>query len=101
LIEVADEAIRTFRGDSRKLGSAIGMLHIGRRLGWRPLLLMSDRTTMKEYEKILGGVNFREILPEEGPLAHRSFAWRSLRAMSDFWKAVRGQLAGARSPDLR
>ena len=98
--EIADAALARHKGDSRKLASAIGMLHIGRRLGYRPLLLMMDKTTIRLYEQILK-VEFREIFPDVGEQAEKSMAWRAAKGLSNFWKAVKGEIAGIRSTDLK
>jgi hypothetical protein len=98
--EIADRAITRFRGDSRKLTNAIGLLFVGRRVGYRPLLLMTDKTTLRRYEDILG-IKYQEVLPEVGPDPDKSMAWRAVANVSNFWKAVKGEIPGIRSTEMK
>ncbi len=40
LVDIVDKAIYEFEGDVHHLEAAIGMLFLGRYVGWKPLLLM-------------------------------------------------------------
>ncbi len=94
---VIDRAIDEFDGNLNDLGSAIGMLLLGRRYGWRVILLIHSPNTIRKYSKILGVKNLRDLMPEVGDLAHRSNAWRLVDGTANFWKVVRGQISGVRS----
>ncbi len=97
ILSLVDRTADEFRGELSELESAIGMLLIGRHYGWRVILLVHSPATIRKYLKILGLKNLRDVLPEVGVLAHRSNAWRMLDGTQNFWKAVRGQIAGVRS----
>lgn len=97
IFSLMDQQIDRFRGELSDLESAIGMLMIGRHYGWRVILLVHSPSTVRKYLKILGLKNLRDVLPEVGVLAHRSEAWRDIEGTDNFWKAVRGQISGARS----
>lgn len=99
LMDFVDDAINDFEGDSAVLGAAIGALMIGRHIGWKPLLLIYDRKTIKKYEASLQ-LEFREVLPEVGKYAERSEAWRSTQESGGFWRVVKGEIAGIRSKHL-
>lgn len=99
LIRIIDTAIKDYSGQSNYLEGAIGALMFGRHVGWKPLLLIHDRKTLKRYESILG-VEFREILPEVGEMANKSVAWKAAQKITNFWKAVSGHTAGVRSPKI-
>jgi hypothetical protein len=58
-------------------------------MGWKPLLVIHNKRTIKKYEEILG-INAREEFPEVGPYADRSMAWGIVEGLSNFWKAVNG-----------
>ena len=96
-VQIIDKAIDGFTGQSDKLESAIGMLMIGRFYGWRVLMLIHSRDTIKKYEAILGIKDIRDVLPPTGVLSHRSAAWRVVQGTKNFWKAVRGEIAGVKS----
>jgi len=97
ILALVDRAADNFNGNLDELESAIGLLMIGRHYGWRVLLLIHSPGTIRKYCKILGIKHLREALPEVGVLAHRSTAWRMVDGTQNFWKVVRGQIAGIRS----
>jgi hypothetical protein len=94
-----DRAFDKFRGNSETLKSAIGYAFIARRVGWKPALLMHTQKTVKEYDKILD-IDSRSFFDEIGPDAHRSHAWRLAEKVTNFWKAVKGEIKGIRSTYL-
>jgi len=100
LLAAIDRSIQSFKGDTRKLSNAIGYVMIGRRLGWKVMLLMHDRKSIKLYEQILG-IDSRQEFPEYGPLAEKSVAYRALKKVSNFWKAVKGEIPNVRSTEMR
>ena len=99
VIETCLKAIKPFRGNVGTLESAIGAYVIGTKVGWRVLYLCHNKSTIKTYEKLLG-VNFREVLPEVGELAHKSLSWQAMQKIGNFWKAVKGEIAGVRSQEF-
>ena len=94
-----DQAIKDFQGNTDALAGAIGYLMIGRKFGWRVMLFMHSPSTVRKYEKILG-ISSREVMPEIGPLAKKAVAWHALRKVSNFWKAVKGEVAGVKSKEV-
>lgn len=97
--EMFDKSIKDFRGQMPSLESAIGAYIVGQKIGWKPLLLIHDKKTIAKYERILG-IHFRDELPEVGVLAKKSIAWVSVQKVSNYWKAVKGEITGIRSPDM-
>lgn len=91
LVDLVDEAIHGYSGTVDNLEAAIGMLFVGRHCGWRPLLLMHNKRTIRKYEEILG-IDIRKYLPEETPRSHRSIAYKAVLAVGKFWKAVSGEV---------
>jgi len=98
-IEIFSKAIKDFRGDMTTLESAIGAYVVGQKIGWKPLLLIHDKKTIAKYEKILC-ISYREELPEVGELANKSNAWRAVQKITNYWKAVKGEITGIRSPQM-
>jgi len=99
LVEMIDERTKDFSGQLNELENAIGMLMIGRMFGWKPLLLIHDKSTIKKYEKILD-LNIREVLPEVGEYANKSLAWKAVQKVTNFWKAVKGEVPGIRTNQI-
>lgn len=89
--EIEREAFAKYSGTFDELEAAIGMLHLGIHLGWKPLVLIHNKRTIRKYEEILG-INIREEFPEEGPSAHRSIGYSLAKKIGNFWKAVSGEL---------
>ena len=92
LVDLVDQAIYEFEGNVDNLEAAIGMLFVGRHVGWRPLLLVHNKRTIRNYEKILGDIDIRKFLPEDTPRSERSRAYKVAKALGKFWKAVSGEV---------
>lgn len=92
-----DERVRKFKGYIPDLERAIGALFVGRQMGWKVLLLIHDRKTIKGYEDIVG-LEFREPnMPDVGKYAYKSIAWTAVQKVASFWKAVKGEYDGVKS----
>lgn len=89
--KIEREAFAKFTGTFDELEAAIGMLHLGMHLGWKPLVLIHNKRTIRKYEDILG-IDIREEFPEEGPSAHRSIGYNLAKKIGNFWKAVNGSV---------
>ena len=99
LCKVVEKAIKDFHGDSEVLRGAIGYAFVARTFGWKPMLLMTGQKTIKVYEEILH-IDSRSFFLEEGPGAHRSVSWGAVQKISNFWKAVKGEIKGIRSNQI-
>jgi len=91
-------ATTKFKGNLNYLENSIGMLSVGRRFGWKVLYLAHSKTTIRKYEKILD-IKIRDVLSEESDLTNKSIAWKALKKVTNFWKAVSGEIPGIRSPN--
>lgn len=101
---VMDEACISFQGNAQELERALGALVLGKYVGWRVLRIMHDGSTYAKYERILGAggraFRFKDYCPDRGPLARRSTGLVWADKINAFWKVVRGQVPGARSPEV-
>lgn len=91
LQDIQRKAIANFVGTFDYLEAAIGVLHLGDHLGWKPLVLIHNKRTIRKYEEILG-INIREFFIEEGPSARRSLGYTIAKKIGNFWKAVSGEI---------
>ena len=91
MYEIERDAFARFTGQIDEYESAVGMLHLGHHVGWKPLVLIHNKRTIKKYEEILG-INIREYFPEEGPSAERSLGYKVAKKIGNFWKAVSGEV---------
>ena len=99
--KICNRAIKGFKGNTANLNSAMGMLHLGNRIGWRPLWIMFDKKTIRRNEKILG-ISFKEVLLEEGDMAYKSVAWTVYKQLkiSNFWRVVSGDIKNIKTPNF-
>lgn len=65
LSRVERRAIARFTGDFDDLEAALGVLRLGDHLGWKPLVLIHNKRTIRKFEEILG-ITVREFFPDEG-----------------------------------
>jgi hypothetical protein len=90
IVDFIDDAILDFEGSADELEQAIGFYFIGRHIGWRPLVLMHDKRTIRKWEKALK-IDIRQEFAEVGADADRSRGFRYAQKLSNFWKAVSGE----------
>lgn len=91
LNDIQRKAIARYTGTIDELEAAIGMLHLGDHIGWKPLVLIHNKRTVRKYEEILG-IEIREFFPPEGPSARRSLGYMVAKKIGNFWKAVSGEV---------
>lgn len=91
LAQLINGAIERYRGNFDELEKAIGVLMLGDYVGWKVLVLVHNKRTIRKYEEILG-INVREFFVEEGPIAMRSMGYRVALSVGSFWKAVSGDI---------
>jgi len=100
LVDLIDKSIMKFHGNSEELENAIGALMVGRKTGWRVLFLIHSPKSIKKYEAILG-VEFRDIMPKDGPKAKDSVAWKIAETVTNFWKLVKGEVPGIKKTNWK
>ena len=100
LIALIDKAIKEYSGDGTELEHAIGMFLFGRALGWRVVYLMHDKKTIRKYEALLHIKDIRGYMREETELSRKSVAYSIVKRLGTFWKAVKGEIKGARSAEI-
>ena len=77
---ISSRAIADFEGQLDDLERAIGLLHMGHHFGWRTLVLIPSKRTIRKYESILGIV-VRVFFPAEGRALIARMGSRSLHAL--------------------
>jgi len=80
-----------FAGSLEDLEKAVGMLMMGYHFGWKVLLLVHSKRTIKKYEKILN-IDIKEFFPAEGPSAKRSMGLGLAKQIGNFWQVVSGDI---------
>ena len=95
-----DKQLKAYHGDVQKIERAAGVYMIGKRVGYKVMLLMHDKRTLRECEELLG-ISLKDELAEVGQFADKSLAWRAAQKVSNFWKAVKGEISGVRSTAIK
>lgn len=91
LVKIENDAFARFEGDIGVICSAIGFLRLGHQVGWRALVITHSRRTVRKYEEILG-INVKEFFPEEPAGSERSLGLKFANTLTNFWRAVSGDL---------
>lgn len=91
LVCLINDAFDRFSGSIDDFEKAVGMLMIGDYVGWKVLVLVHNKRTIRKYEEILD-INVREFFPEEGPVAMRSLGYEIAKKLGNYWKAVSGDV---------
>lgn len=91
MVRIEREAVANFHGQLDDLAAALGMLRMGDYMGWRVLVLIHNKRTIRKYEDILG-ISVRDFFPPEGSQSHRSIGYKLAKAIGNFWKAVSGEI---------
>ena len=91
LIRIEREAIADFEGSLDDLETALGVLRMGDYWGWRVMLLIHNKRTIRKYEEILN-IKIKEFFPAEGSQSERSVAYKFVKNIGNFWKAVSGDI---------
>ena len=89
LASIVNSAIDRFEGSFDELEKAIGMLMFGDYVGWKVLVLLHSKSTLKKYESILN-ISVRDFYPPETPVSERSNGYRLAKSLGKFWKVVSG-----------
>jgi hypothetical protein len=97
IVDLMDESILSYSGVADEIEQAIGFYFIGRHVGWKALVIMHNKRTIRKYEAALG-IDIRKEFDEVGPDAARSLGYRIASQVSNFWKAVSGE---EKIPDRR
>lgn len=84
-----ESIVTEYTGSVHDLYSAIGVLAVGDKLGWRVLRITLNTRTYLKYQQILG-VDFKEIFPEEGVHSRKSVALDIVKKFHNFWNVVKG-----------
>lgn len=95
----AGMAVASFSGSLEDLEKAIGMLMVGYHFGWKVLVLVHSKRTIRKYEQILG-INIKEFFPAEGPSAVRSSGLGLAKQIGNFWQVVSGDIKVEKRRDI-
>ena len=84
-------AVANFSGSLEELEKAVGMLMVGYHFGWKVLLLVHSKRTIKKYEAILE-IDIKDFFPAEGRSSKRSMGLDLAKQIGNFWQVVSGDI---------
>lgn len=90
LVALIENSFDCFQGSADSWESAVGMMFLGKYMGWKIVHLVHSQATVKKYEKILG-IDVKTDFDPTTDASHRSRAWNAIEGFSNFWKAVKGE----------
>jgi len=91
LVKHTHELMHSHVGDLHDLEAAIGFMFVGYYYGWRVLHIIHSKRTVNKYESLLG-IDVKEAFPAEGPYVHRSQGYMMFEKITNFWKAINGDI---------
>lgn len=92
LVTRLDHIAVNFEGQFDDLEAAVGMYMLGRLVGWKVIVLIHNKRTIRKYEEILGGINIREEFQDVTEFSNKSFAYEIVTKLGNFWKGVNGEI---------
>lgn len=91
LLQIEREAVANFSGLLDELQAALGFLRFGDYYGWKVLVIVHNKRTIRKYEQILN-INIKEFFPAEGSESSRSVGLNLAKKIGNFWKVVSGDI---------
>jgi hypothetical protein len=89
MIEKINQVSADFVGQLDDLQAAVGMLAVGRLYGWRVTRLISSKRHWTLACRLFG--DLKDLLPEEGELAHKSVGLAVINKAGGYWDFVSGR----------
>jgi hypothetical protein len=84
-----DDFVKDYKGSFDDLYRSLGILVLGKTLGWKVLRITLGNNTYLKYQKILG-LDFKQEFREKGIYAHKSVALELVEKLENFWNVVKG-----------
>ena len=88
LLDKIDEVTKNFKGQVDHLSDAIGLVILGRLVGWRVMRLVSSRRSWETATRLFG--DLKEFLPERGRYAYKSLGLKIIDQIGGYWDFIRG-----------
>lgn len=97
-LSLVDEKSGTFTGQLDHYYEAVGMIMVGRHMGWKVMRLVASRRCWTTATKLFGDPKL--LMPETAKYTHRSFGLKMFSTVSDYWKFIAGGESAISRDDL-
>lgn len=91
LLHRIEDTIREYKGDISYLNEAVGMIVVGRLMGWEHQRLVTSRSAWSFASKLFGDPKSPDFMPRRGRLAYKSCALHLIDKIGDYWGVVSGR----------
>jgi len=91
LLKRIEDAVSQYKGDVSYLNEAVGMIVVGRLMGWEYQRLVTPRAAWSFALKIFGDVKSPDIMPRRGRYAYKSVALKMIDEVGFYWDVVTGK----------
>lgn len=89
LMQRIDAALSEYHGQIDDFYSAVGMVMVGRLMGWRAMRIMCQRRHWSVASKIFG--DLKEIMPERGKYYRKAVIMDFIDKVGSYWDYVKGK----------
>jgi len=86
------QAVLDYRGMAPKVADALGALAFGQLYGWRGVMMIYSRSTVRGYEQALG-ITFKDHMPDRTEVSDRILGVRVADELGRFWAVVKGEIS--------
>lgn len=87
LIEI-DKVVSVYTGQIDRLYEAVGMIVVGRLLGWKVMRLVSSRKCWSLANDLFGDP--KKLMDHETKYSHRSLGLRIVEKIGGYWDIING-----------
>jgi len=89
--EHVENTLKDYKGDLNNFYEVIGMVYVGRLMGWRVIRLVSSKRSWTLASKLFAGLgDLKVILPEEGDYAYKSVGLELVKKIGGYWDIIKG-----------
>jgi hypothetical protein len=86
-----EDSLKEFQGDVTDFYTAVGMVVVGRLLGWKVMRLVSSRKTWTLANELFGDIKAPGyLMKERGDYWRKSVGLRVADVLGDYWEYVQG-----------
>lgn len=87
-LDVVENSLKDYEGQLDHFYQAVGMVVVGRLMGWRVMRLVSPNRCWSKASKLFGDPKL--IMRDRGKYAYKSLGLKIVDNIGDYWGVIRG-----------